>query len=96
MGKKILIATGTSVNKRTRAVSTLSDYLKAHGLDGVAVVAENVYGMDLAAIKPDVIVLIGPKTFKTDIPVVDGTAFITQIASMVSQTCEKVAALVRS
>lgn len=95
MSKKILIATGTSANKRTRAVNTLSEYLKAKGLGDVSVVAENAYGLDLAAIKPDVIVLIGPKTFKTDVPVVDGTAFITQIASMVDQTCEKIAALVR-
>jgi len=94
MGKKILIATGTSQNKRTRALNTVADYLKKKGLKDVTVVAENVYSMDLNAIKPDVIVLIGPKTFKTDVPVVDGTAFITQIASMVSDACQKIEALI--
>jgi hypothetical protein len=92
MGKKVLIATGTSANKRTRAVAALTDYFKAKGHADVTVVADNVYTMDLGAIKPDVIVLIGPKSFTTTVPIIDGTAFITQIASMVADTCKKVEA----
>ena len=92
MGKKVLIATGTSTNKRNRASNTLAEYLKSRGMADVAVVSENVYTMDLAAIRPDVIVLIGPKSFTTSVPVIDGTAFVTNIAAMVAETCKKVEA----
>jgi len=94
MSKTILIATGTSMNKRNRAVNTVVEFLKKKGIGDVNVVADNAYTMNLAAIKPDVIVLIGPKTFTTTAPILDGTAFVTQIASQVTETCEKIAALV--
>jgi len=93
MGKKILITTGTSMHKREKAESTIRGYLRGKGIQDVEIITENVYTMDLTAIKPDLIVLIGPKNFKTDIPIVDGTAFITQIDSMVSDTCKKIEAL---
>lgn len=89
--QKVLVASGTSHNKMQFAVATIEAYLRSRGIDAVEVSAENVYTVDLAAIDPDVIVLIGPKTFETSKPVVDGRAFITKIDAMVQAACEAIA-----
>ena len=88
--KKVLVATGTSENKKKYAVATIESYLEEKGISGVEVTAENVYKMDLGALNPDVIVLIGPRSFDTSVPVIDGRAFITKIDAMVRDTCEEI------
>lgn len=82
MSNKVLVATGTSQNKQNYAVRKITEYLSQKGVADVEVLSENVYTMDLAGIDPDVIVLIGPKTFETSVPVIDGRGFITKIESM--------------
>jgi PTS system galactitol-specific IIB component len=76
--KKILVATGTSVHKREFAVNFIKNYVEKSGFDA-EVVGDNIYELNLEAIQPDVIVTIGPQNFKTDIPIIQGTAFVTQI-----------------
>lgn len=88
--KKVLVATGTSENKKKYAVTTIETYLTGQGITEVEVTAENVYEMDLATLNPDIIVLIGPRSFDTNIPVIDGRAFITKIDAMVKSTCEEI------
>lgn len=95
MGKKVLVATGTSQNKQNYAVSKIIDYLSHQGVADVEVLSENVYKMDLAEINPDVIVLIGPKTFETTAPVIDGRGFITKIESMEGSALSEVLSHVR-
>ena len=93
--KRVLIASGTSENKMKFAVATIEEYLQSKGITDVDVSAKNVYTMNLAAIDPDVIVLIGPRTFETSKPVIDGRAFITKIDAMVQGACEEIAAHIR-
>ncbi|SKC87906.1 PTS sugar transporter subunit IIB [Maledivibacter halophilus] len=76
--KKILVACGTSENKKKFAVNTIKDYCLKEGVN-VEVEGKNVYEVNLEEEKPNVIVLIGPNKFKTDIPIVVGTAFITKL-----------------
>lgn len=94
--KRVLIASGTSENKMKFAVATIEKYLQSKGITDVDVSAKNVYTMNLAAIDPDVIVLIGPKTFETSKPVIDGRAFITRIDAMVQAACEEIASHIKT
>ena len=94
--KKILVASGTSQNKMTFAAAAIEQYLQSKGIADVDVSAENVYTMDLDALNPDIIVLIGPKTFKTSKPVIDGRAFITKIDAMVQAACEEIASHIKT
>lgn len=94
--KRVLIASGTSENKMKFAVTTIEEYLQSKGITDVDVSAKNVYTMNLAAIDPDVIVLIGPKTFETSKPVIDGRAFITKIDAMVQGACEEIASHIKT
>ncbi len=92
MGKKILIATGTSENKKKYAVETINRYLLQRGIQGVEVKAENVYTVNIDVEKPDLIVLIGPNRFQNaKIPIVQGNAFITKIQDQERKTCEEIA-----
>lgn len=94
--KKILVASGTSRNKMKFAAATIERYLQSKGIADVDVSTENVYIMDLADVDPDIIVLIGPKTFKTSKPVIDGRAFITKIDAMVQAACEEIASHIKT
>ncbi|MBR0600591.1 hypothetical protein [Sinanaerobacter chloroacetimidivorans] len=78
MAKKILVASGTSTNKMKFAVDTIKSICSSKGVD-VEVKAENVYDVKLENENPDVIVIIGPNSFKTEIPIVSGMAFITKM-----------------
>lgn len=79
MAKKILVASGTSTNKMKFAVDTIKSICSSKGVD-VEVKAENVYDVKLENENPDVIVIIGPNSFKTEIPIVSGMAFITKMS----------------
>ena len=76
--KKILVATGTSENKKKFAVNFIKDYITKKGIE-VEVEGANIYEVKLETINPDLIVTIGPGNFKTDVPIVQGTAFITKM-----------------
>lgn len=78
MAKKVLVASGTSTNKMKFAVDTIKSICAGKGVD-VEVKAENIYDVKLENEAPDVIVIIGPNSFKTDIPIVSGMAFITKM-----------------
>lgn len=85
--KKILVACGTSENKKKFAVNTIKDYCLQEGID-IEVKGKNVYEVNLEDEKPDVIVLIGPNRFRTDIPIVIGTAFITKLD--MNRACQEI------
>lgn len=76
--KKILVATGSSENKKKFAVDFIKDYISKQNIE-VDVIGSNIYDVKLEDIKPDVIVAIGPANFNTNIPIVTGTAFLTKI-----------------
>lgn len=76
--KKVLVATGTSNNKRNFAVNYIKEYLAKKNVEA-EVLGDNIYELKLDELKPDVIVTIGLQTFTTNIPVVQGTAFVTKI-----------------
>jgi len=76
--KKVLVAAGTSDNKRNFAVNYIKDYLNQKKITA-EVVGDNIYELKLEELKPDVIVTIGLQNFKTNIPIVQGTAFVTKI-----------------
>lgn len=78
MAKKILVASGTSTNKMKFAVETIKSICNSKGID-VEVKAENIYDLNLENENADVIVIIGPNSFKTEIPIVSGMAFITKM-----------------
>ena len=88
--KKILVATGTSENKKGFAVDYIKQYLQGKGID-VEVVGGNIYEVKLEEVKPDLIVAIGPANFNTKIPIVQGTAFITKIG--MEATCNQIISL---
>jgi PTS system galactitol-specific IIB component len=88
--KKILIASGTSDNKKKFAKETIEKNLKDRGIVDVEVLAENVYTLNIESIKPDLVVLIGPNTMKVNVPIVSGIAFITKISSQIDSTCEEI------
>lgn len=90
--KTVLIASGTSENKKKFAVETISAYLKKKGISDVKVVAENVYTVNVEAVNPDVIVLIGPNTLKATVPVIQGVPFITRLAAQMDAACEEIIA----
>ena len=81
------MATGTSDNKRNFAVNYIKTYLEKKGIDA-EVTGENIYELKLEASKPDVIVTIGPQNFQTDIPVIQGTVFVTKIG--MDPVCEEI------
>lgn len=90
MRKKVLVASGTSTNKKKFAVETIRSICNDKGLD-VDVEAENIYDLVIENVDSDVIVVIGPNKLNTDIPVVSGVAFITKmgIEKTVDEIIEK-------
>ncbi|WP_232698447.1 hypothetical protein [Brevibacillus daliensis] len=85
--KKILVATGTSANRMNKAAGFIAEKCKARGIE-VEIVSGNIYEVKVEEVNPDVIVLIGNNTFKTDIPIINGTAFVTQIG--MDQTVDQI------
>ena len=85
--KRILVAAGTSDNKRNFAVNYIKSFMEQKGIES-EVIGDNIYELDLPKLKPDVIVAIGPQNFKTDIPVIDGTVFVTKIG--MDPVCEDI------
>jgi PTS system galactitol-specific IIB component len=85
--KKVLVATGTSEHKREFAVSYIKKYLEKKGIEA-DVKGANIYEVKLEEVKPDLVVTIGPHNFKTDIPIVPGTVFVTQIG--MDPVCEQI------
>jgi PTS system galactitol-specific IIB component len=78
MAKKVLVATGTSVNKLKFAVDTIKSMAAARGAE-LDVVGANIYDVKLEDVNPDLIVVIGPVKFDTKAPIVSGMAFITKM-----------------
>jgi PTS system galactitol-specific IIB component len=78
MAKKVLVATGSSVNKMKFAVQTIQDMCAGKGVE-VEVTGVNIYEADIAKEDPDVIVFMGPANFKTTKPLISGMAFITKM-----------------
>ena len=76
--KKVVVAAGTSDNKRNFAVNYIKSYLEKKGIEA-EVVGDNIYEIKIEELKPDVLVTIGPQNFTTDIPVIQGTVFVTKI-----------------
>lgn len=76
--KKIVVATGTSENKKKFAVNFIQDYFNKKGID-VQVEGANIYEMKPEDSNPDLIVTIGPGSFNTAVPIIQGTAFITKM-----------------
>lgn len=76
--KKILVATGTSENKKKFAVEFIQDYITKKGIE-VEVIGANIYEVKLEEVNPDLIVTIGPGSFDTSAPIIQGTAFITKM-----------------
>lgn len=76
--KKVLVATGSSENKKKFAVDFINEYITKKGID-VEVIGSNIYEVKISDINPDVIVTIGPVNFNTEIPMIQGTCFVTKI-----------------
>jgi PTS system galactitol-specific IIB component len=85
--KKVLVATGTSEHKKEFAVNYIRKYLEKKGLEAV-VEGANIYEVKLEEVNPDLVVTIGPHNFKTGIPIVPGTVFVTQIG--MDPVCEEI------
>lgn len=85
--KNILVASGTSDNKRNFAVSFIQNYLNEHGLEA-AVTGKSIY--EVTEIDPEIsaVVAIGQPGFQTEVPVIDGTAFITRFG--METCCEQI------
>ena len=87
--KKVLVAAGTSVNKRNFAVNYIKNYLEKKGIEA-EVTGDNIYEVNLDVQKPDVVVTIGRHNFKTNIPIIQGTVFVTQIG--MEPVCDEIIA----
>lgn len=87
--KKILVATGTSENKRNFAVDFIRQYMRNKNIEA-EITGANIYDVKPDESGADVIVVIGPVNFSTNIPVISGTAFITRIG--MEAECEKIIA----
>lgn len=87
--KKILVATGTSENKKKFAMDFIKQYLQSKNIEA-EVIGANIYDVRIEELSPDVIVAIGPINFATDLPIVNGTPFITKIG--LETACESIIA----
>lgn len=88
----IVVATGTSQHKLEFAVQTIESYFKMRQLS-VSIRSANVYTWDIKEDNPDVVVLIGPQTFKADVPVISGVPFITKIG--MEKACAQIEKVLR-
>lgn len=87
--KRILVAAGTSENKKKQAIEYIDRYLRGKNIEA-EVVGANIYEMNLEQLKPDLIVAIGPVNFTTEIPLIPGTAFVIGIGT--EAVCDKIIA----
>lgn len=78
MAKKVLVATGTSMNKLNFAIDNIKKICEQKSVD-VEVIGANIYEVDVNQVNPDVIVVIGKQDFTTDKPVISGMAFVTKM-----------------
>ncbi|GCF94396.1 hypothetical protein NRIC_22870 [Enterococcus florum] len=85
--KTILVAAGTSDNKRNFAVNYIQDYLSQKGID-VNVYGKSIYEVETVDPDVDAVVVIGQPKFTTEVPVIDGTPFITKFG--MEGCCDKV------
>ena len=74
---KILVVTGTSDNKRNFAVNYIAEFMKKKEVEA-EVVGESIYDVTEVAEDISAIVAIGQPQFTTDLPIIDGTPFITK------------------
>ncbi len=89
MAKKVLVATGTSMNKLNFAVESIRKLCAQKSVD-VEVIGANIYEVDVNQVNPDVIVVIGKQDFTTDKPVISGMAFVTKMG--IEKTVEDIIA----
>lgn len=89
--KKIIVAAGTSENKKNFAVDFIKQYLQSKSI-AAEIVGINIYDLKPGEVAADVIVAIGPINFTTDTPVINGTAFITRMG--MEAQCEKIIAAI--
>ncbi|MDT2572936.1 hypothetical protein P7D97_15040 [Enterococcus raffinosus] len=75
--KKILVVTGTSDNKRNFTVNYIAEFMKEKEVEA-EVVGESIYDVTEVAEDISAIVAIGQPQFTTDLPIIDGTPFITK------------------
>lgn len=85
--KNVLVATGTSPNKLKKTVGIIQDYANKKGA-AIEVTGINIYDMKADAIDADLIVAIGPINFKTDIPIIQGMAFLTGVGT--DKCCDEI------
>lgn len=81
--KNILVAAGTSDNKRNFAVKFIQDYLAEKKIEA-NVTGKSIYEVSEIPADVDAVVTIGQGSFTTDVPVIAGTAFITKFGM---ETC---------
>lgn len=86
--KTILVASSTSDNKRNFAVSFIQAFLDERNISAT-VNGKSIY--EVTEVDPEVsaVVAIGQPGFQTDVPIIDGTAFITKFG--MDACCEKIA-----
>ncbi|MGM0214395.1 hypothetical protein [Enterococcus sp. AZ109] len=84
--KNVLVAAGTSDNKRNFAVNYIQDYLTQKGVEAT-VTGKSIY--DVETLDPNVsaVVVIGQPKFTSDVPKIDGTPFITKFG--MEACCDK-------
>lgn len=75
--KNILVVTGTSDNKRNFAVNYIETFMSDQAV-AVSVLGKSIYDVTEAPADTAAIVAIGQLQFKTSLPVIDGTPFITK------------------
>lgn len=75
--KNILVVTGTSENKRNFAVNYIETFMKDQGA-AVQVEGKSIYDVTEVPDTISAIVAIGQPQFTTEIPIIDGTPFITK------------------
>ncbi|MCB5954999.1 hypothetical protein [Enterococcus sp. CWB-B31] len=85
--KTILVAAGTSDNKRNFAVTFIQNYLNEQDVEA-AVTGKSIYKVSELDLEVSAIVVIGQPNFQTDVPVIDGTAFITKFG--METCCEQI------
>ena len=76
--KRIVVAAGTSDNKRNFAVNYIKTYLGNKGVEA-EVLGENIYEIKPEELNADLIVTIGPWNCQTSVPVITGTVFVTRM-----------------
>lgn len=75
--KKILVVTGTSDNKRNFAVNYIKEFMQGKGME-VEIEGKSIYDVTEVAEDISAIVAIGQPQFTTELPIIDGTPFITK------------------